>query len=346
MFDDIQVFGKAHCEEAERGLVRLKDYLNLGAVGIKAHRRRVVIVVMVVGALMSVLIAGCLIIQGVEDRALEEMARVTRREYAEEAEGVPVVLPSIYTAAQWLGIGMHAPGMNTESQVKIAKRIRDEAVGKVVETKEGARYYVADLLPGGGFRGTLTISKNSEYNPLDLVLRQVDTSMVPGMVVGKEAKGATDLAIATIGENFRGVWRAYGIVSAILLVVAVVIELSTYIRLIGQDTKTIALYYAMGATHGQIRRIYVIYLLTLSLLAVMMAVGVGMILAVVVSLVNAEGLAQAFMLEFGVEVERVWLVGWNVRIWKMAVVVLLVAPVAVLVSWRQFGGKKLAQKIK
>ncbi len=327
--------------------MRLRDYSKLGTVGIKAHKRRAVIVVMVVGALMSVLIAGCLIIQGVEDRTLEQMTRATEREYTGEVEGAPVVLASMRTVAGWLGIEMHAPGMNAlESKVGVAKRIRDEAVGKVVETEDGARYYVAGLLPGGGFQGTLTISKRLGYNPLDLVLQQVDTSMVPGMVVGQEAAGATDLAIATIEENFRGVWKVYGVVCAILMIIVVVIELSTYARLIGQDTKTIALYYAMGATRGQIRVVYGIYLLMLSMVAVLVAMGVGVILAMVVSWVNAGDLAQAFMLAFGAEVGRIWLVGWNARIWGMVVVLLLVAPVAILLSGRQFASKKLAQRLK
>lgn len=312
----------------------------------EAHKKRVLIVAGVVGALMSVLIAGCLIIQGVEDRALEQMTRATEREYTGEVEGAPVALASMCTVAGWLGIEMYAPGMRTEGRVKLAERIREEAIGKVVETENGERYYVADFLPGGAFDSTLKVSRGTEYNPLDLVLTQVNTSSVPMFAIPGELEEAIEPAILEVQENFRGVWKVHGVICVILMIIVVVIELSTYVRLIGQDTKTIALYYAMGATQGQIRVVYGIYLSMLSMVAVLVAMAVGAILAMVVSLVNAGDLAQAFMLAFGAEVEQVWLVGWNARIWGMVVVLLLIAPVAILLSGRQFASKKLAQRLK
>ena len=104
------------------------------------------------------------------------------------------------------------------------------------------------------------------------------------------------------------------VVSGILTVIALAIAISTYVRLVQQDKKTIALYRVMGGTRGQIRRVYGAYLLMLSLMVIGFAIAVGLVLAAVVSMVNAEALTQAFMLGFGVEAGQIWLIGWNVWI--------------------------------
>jgi len=417
--------------------------------GILAHKRRAVIVTLIVGALTSVLIAGCLIIQGVEDAALAEMTRMTEgrvllsvnvdervcgeecnmeaemqklrakiREYGGEVieakmianadgtfyraegvfetgevpEGATAVLVPISTAARWLGIGMYAPSLKAEDMVGIAERIRAEAVGKTVETENGGRYYVADLLPGGAFESTLKVSRGTEYNPLDLVLGQVETGGSQSFVVGEGIDGIeTEAVLAefanveqaeefmqdpendctevgqmlgecgeeyryrvativsepiTTRENLWGMWTVYGVVCVVLMIIVVAIEIGTYTRLIGQDTKTIALYYAMGATRGQIRGVYTVYLLMLSVMAVVVAGLIGVGLAMVVSLANGEVLTQAFILGFGMEARTIWLMGCNWRIAVMTGVVLAVAPVAILCNAKQFTSKKLAQKLK
>lgn len=420
--------------------MKLQDYLKLGTVGIRAHKRRVVIVVGVVSALVSVLVAGCLVIQGVENVALVEMTRATEgkvllsvrvdgevcgdecdeaeenerirarvREYGGEIvgtemianadggfyqvegfevagvpEGVPVVLVSMGTAARWLGIGMDAPVMNKESQMKLAERIRSEAVGKIVETEHGGKYYIAGFLSGGALKGSLAVSESRDYNSLDLVLGAVSTGSSQSLVIGGKIDGmVTPVVVAgftkvedaerfyqdeenyctemnrangrcgknyrynvvqlvseplTLRENMQGVWRVYKVVSVILMVIALAIEISTYVRLVQQDKKTIALYRAMGATRGQIRRVYGVYLLVLSLMVVGFAMTVGLVLALVVSMVNAEALTQAFTLGFGVEVGQIWLIGWNAWIWGMMGVVLL-GTLVILFCGRQFGGR-------
>lgn len=439
--------------------MRFGDYLRLGVAGILAQKRRVVLVVSVVAALMSVLIAGCLIIQGVEDAALEEMTRVTNgkvllsvsvdaricgegcdveaeeqklkekiRGYGGEVieaetvanadgmfyrvtgddlglfgrsgfsdltevpEGETAVLVSMSTAARWLGIGMYAPSLKAEDMVKIAERIRNEAVGKIVETENGGRYYIVDLLPGGAFTGALGVSRRDDYNPLDLVLEQVETGGGQNFVVSGKVDGIETEALLAefpgvekaeefmrdpendcteagwmLGEcgedyryqvtevisspvatrrNMRGIWVVYGVVCVVLMIIVVAIEVGTYTRLIGQDTKTIALYYAMGAMRRQIRGVYMVYLLLLSVIAVVVAGVIGVGLAMIVSMVNGEVLTQAFVLGFGIEAKRIWLVGWSWQIIVMMGVVLMMVPLVVLCNAKQFTSKKLAQKLK
>lgn len=385
--------------------MKLRDYLRLGAVGIVAQKRRVALVTVVVGALMSVLIAGCLVIQGMEDRVLVEMTRLTdgkvvlstdaddvvaweyggevvETEMVTNTEGMfyrvdnvlgsevlgadSGVLVPMGMAAQWLGIGMYAPGMRAEERVKIAERIRSEAIGETVETKTGVRYDVVDFLPGGAFEGILRVSDERGYNPLDLVLERVETGSGwnQGLAVGEDIEGVVTpvklavfadvesaerfsaececLARSVVGEplvlreNMQGVWRVYGVISVILMVLVVAIEASTYVRLVQQDAKTIALYHAMGGTRGQVRGVYGVYLLMLSLMAVGFAVVVGWLLAMSVSVVNARVLTQAFVLGFGMEAERIWLIGWNPMVLGMMVVVLSVPLLVLGFCGRQF----------
>lgn len=131
-----------------------------------------------------------------------------------------------------------------------------------------------------------------------------------------------------------------------LVVIAVIIALSTYARLIGKDLKIISLYHALGATKGQIRVVYAVYLLMLSVMAVGFAVIVGLILAAVLSMVNMEALRSVWSLAFGMEAGAVWLVGWNNLIWWLAGAMLLTAVVAIILGNGNFTSKELAKKMK
>lgn len=150
----------------------------------------------------------------------------------------------------------------------------------------------------------------------------------------------------TTYENLQNIWLVFKIVAAVLVVIAVIIALSTYARLIGKDLKIISLYHALGATTGQIRVVYVVYLLILSVMAVGFAVIVGLILAAVLSMVNITALKQVWSLAFGVEVGAIWLIGWNNLIWWPTGVMLLTAVVAVILGNGNFTSKELAKKMK
>lgn len=148
-------------------------------------------------------------------------------------------------------------------------------------------------------------------------------------------------------EYFQMAWLVLGVVTIVLMAVAVIIAVSTYVRLVGKDLKVIALYYAMGATRRQVRRIYLVYLMILSVMAAMFALGLGYGLAVLLGVVNAETLTQALMLGFGVtERPTVWLIGWNKWIWAMLGVVLLTSVLAILLSEGEFSRKRLARNLK
>lgn len=150
----------------------------------------------------------------------------------------------------------------------------------------------------------------------------------------------------TTYDNFQLVWLVFGITAAVLAVIALIIAVSTYARLIGKDMKIIALYHAMGATRGQVRLVYLSYLLILSLMTVAFSLAVGLGMALLLGAVNGEAISQVFWMGFGVEPGKIWLVGWNWMIWVMVAVILLSAVLAILLSNGQFASKKLARKMK
>lgn len=147
-------------------------------------------------------------------------------------------------------------------------------------------------------------------------------------------------------DNLQNVWLVFKIVAAVLTVIALIIAISTYGRLIGKDMKIIALYHAMGANKRQIRLVYLTYLLMLSIVAVIFSVVVGLVLAIVLSLVNMTDLTQIFALGFGIETSGIWLVGWNNLLWWLAGAMLLTAIVAVALGNGNFTSKELAKKMK
>lgn len=166
---------------------------------------------------------------------------------------------------------------------------------------------------------------------------------------GKDYKYQVVSAISdpiTTYENMQNVWLVFKIVAAVLAVIALIIAISTYGRLIGKDMKIIALYHAMGANKRQIRLVYLTYLLMLSIMAVGFAIIVGLALAAVLSLVNMTGLTQIFALGFGVETEGVWLVGWNGLILVVAGTMVFAAVIVILLGNGNFGTKELARKLK
>lgn len=150
----------------------------------------------------------------------------------------------------------------------------------------------------------------------------------------------------TTYENLQNVWLVSKVAAAVLVAIAVIVALSTYARLIGKDLKIISLYHAMGATGWQIRVIYVVYLLVLSVMAIVFAVVIGLALAVALSLVNMTALGQVFALSFGAAERSVWLIGWNEMVWWLVGAIMITAIVAVVVGNGSFRTRELAKTLK
>lgn len=151
----------------------------------------------------------------------------------------------------------------------------------------------------------------------------------------------------TTYEKLQNVWLAFRIAAILLASVALIIAISTYIRLIDRDTKIISLYFALGATARQIRIVYTVHTTIISILATGFALGLGCGLAALLSLVNSSPLSQVFTLGFGlVEQSTIWLVGWNWQVLAIPIILLIASILAILLSNRQFSGQKLAKNLK
>lgn len=134
--------------------------------------------------------------------------------------------------------------------------------------------------------------------------------------------------------------------SVILAVVAVIIMIFTSLRLIDQNSRTISLYHALGATRGDVCLIYFCYLLELCVLAAVLAVVVGMGLAAGLSLMNRQKLSVVLQLAYGVEGQTLWLLGWNEQMTAWVIVMLLMALLGIMVSLGYFSDRQLAKRLK
>lgn len=429
--------------------MRVLDCLRLGVAGVKAHKKRALTVVAIVGLLFSVLMAGAFFLQGLENAALGKMLAPTRgkvlvmssvdmefcgeecdtaKEVAEirrnieryggeaisatmisdeggmfyrleknvfEFDGEGMAVP-LATAAKMSSVQL--PGWEAEvgRRVEAVQTIFEEAKAKDNESR------IVGILPGGVYASSLSLlSVEQSGNPLNMIFGQVVTGTSQNFMIGAsessmgdavsmdtaemglvfaefpdlkaaynyyrdEANYCLDLDRAfghckdgykyltmsaisdplTTYDNFQLVWLVFGITAAVLAVIALIIAVSTYARLIGKDMKIIALYHAMGATRGQVRLVYLSYLLILSLMTVAFSLTVGLGMALLLGAVNGEAISQVFWMGFGVEPGKIWLVGWNWMVWAMVAVILLSAVLAILLSNGQFASKKLARKMK
>lgn len=443
--------------------MRTLDYLRLGAAGMKAHKKRALVIVVIVGLLFGVVAAGAFFLQGLEKVALAEMLTPTEgkvlvmssvdtracgedcevaaevekikekigehggevvpvavRQTAEgmfyvvdegvfrevfsgvkadsaESEGgemMTVVVP-LEVAAELAGIEMPESGASVAERMVAIYKVREETLGRTVESETGARYEVAGILPGGVYATDLSlVYVGQSGNPLNMLFGQVKTGVSQSFGVGQ----AEDMDVEAMGmvlavfedieaaegyyrdevnycaevdrmmgrcseeyryqvaaavadplgtyDNLQQVWSVFKIAAAVLAAIAVLIALSTYVRLLGGDVKIIALYHAMGATGWQIRLVYLTYLVMLSVLAVGFAVILGLGLAAVLSLVNMAALKEVFAMGFGVVTEEIWLVGWSEVIWWLAGALLAAAGLAVVLGNGNFAGKELGKRMK
>lgn len=441
--------------------MRMLDYLRLGAAGMKAHKKRALVVVMIVGLLFGVVAAGAFFLQGLEQVALAEMLAPTEgkvlvmssvdtracgedcevaaevekmkekigeyggevvpaavRQMAEgmfyvvdegvfgevfsgvkaemsgEDEAMTVLVP-LEVAAVLAGIEMPESGASVAERMVAIYKVREETLGRTVESETGAGYEVAGILPGGVYATDLSlVYAGQSGNPLNMLFGQVKTGASQSFGVGQaedvdaEAMGMVlavfeeieaaegyyrdevnycaevDRMMGRCSEEYRyqvaaavadplgtydnlqQVWSVFKIAAAVLAAIAVLIALSTYVRLLGGDVKIIALYHAMGATGWQIRLVYLTYLVMLSMLAMGFAVILGLGLAAGLSLVNMAALKEVFAMGFGVVMEEIWLVGWSGVIWWLAGALLAAAVLAVMLGNGNFAGKELGKRMK
>ncbi len=143
--------------------------------------------------------------------------------------------------------------------------------------------------------------------------------------------------IAGLSPEYQYVMRmlrlAANIISAALGLVAAVIVIFTNIRLVDQDSKNITLYYSLGATVGQVRKVYLAYFLELMIAALVLAFSISSIAVLLFNLFNHDLISAQSMLAFGLSrpSSEIWY-GVNANVIVTIIAMLALAPICVLVN--------------
>ena len=150
----------------------------------------------------------------------------------------------------------------------------------------------------------------------------------------------------TTYENLQNVWLVFRIVAAVLGVIAVIIALSTYARLIGKDMKIISLYHANGSDRQAD---------TDSLYRISDDVerDGGRVCAGGWARASGgakygeyDGTGADVYVRVRVVKDGVWLIGWNSLLWYLIGAMMLTAVVAVCLGNGNFKVKELAKRMK
>ncbi len=146
--------------------------------------------------------------------------------------------------------------------------------------------------------------------------------------------------IAGMSPEMEYLMKAYGVIlniaCAALSVVAIIVIVFTSIRLVSQDRQNIALYYSLGATTGQVRKLYWCYFGIIMAGAVVFALLLAGAVDLGFSIANQGLLATAMMLAFGLpDLPRIILLGWNLASFGFVIIMLLMPLLCVWVNGRQ-----------
>lgn len=203
-------------------------------------------------------------------------------------------------------------------EVYIPEMVDKTALVAVFTDAEAAyRYTLLDDEAEFGYR-------SSQYNAVELFGNQVR------------------IIVAT-----RRVQKMLGVLEIAILVVAVVVMAFTFAHLVALEAPIIALYRSLGARTSDIVLIYLVYLLELCVYAVGFATVLGILLALVVTGLNAAALQQVVERYYGLELPGgMVLLGFNWKYAKIAGLMLLVAPLAFGLTVDQLSPKRIAQKLK
>lgn len=137
------------------------------------------------------------------------------------------------------------------------------------------------------------------------------------------------------------------LIEILFIVVAVIIATLTFAHIIDQDATTIALYRSLGASTGNIYLIYFLYLLEMCILAVVACIVIAAILVGVLWLVNANALAQRLQDYYMLDtIPKVTLFRFDNLFYGIIGSVMLIAPITLLFTLRNFSSKHIAKKLK
>ncbi|MBR3180876.1 hypothetical protein IKF63_02235 [Candidatus Saccharibacteria bacterium] len=144
----------------------------------------------------------------------------------------------------------------------------------------------------------------------------------------------------------RNVYYIFNYDEIALLLIALTISVFTFIRLVGENARSIALYRSLGASSFDILVIYFSYLLELCLFTVIFSVILGGGIALVISLKDATLLSDMLTSIYGRAVSSGILIGFSLQAYSIIAAILLTAPLCSILTLDQLSTKNIAKKIK
>lgn len=238
----------------------------------------------------------------------------------------------------------------------------DDGTGRVEEyVREQIKIYLSEaaelgdgtvMLPGGDISPVkMMVARFDDPEKADEYSTQMETIM--GIFKVSSDVKAKDRAYDLWGNtmSIMGAFETWdsllSMLEVILIIVAVVVATFTLAHVIDQDAATIALYRSMGASTNNIYAIYFLYVLELCGLAVLTCLGMTVIFVGLVWMLSGGALAVRLQ-EFYMLSSRpkVWLFGVNGMFWKIIIMVMVVAPLAIGLSSRRFTPQHIAKKLK
>lgn len=108
----------------------------------------------------------------------------------EDGDATEVVVP-LSMAATLADIEMPERDADLTEKLEAMRNVREKVLHKVVESKTGEKYYIAEILPGGVYASDLSFMNIGQSgNPLDLILGQMRTGVSQSFITKVAEKGS------------------------------------------------------------------------------------------------------------------------------------------------------------
>ena len=137
------------------------------------------------------------------------------------------------------------------------------------------------------------------------------------------------------------------VVMGAFLILALILIVTTLSHAADEDAATIALYRSLGASTRAVHLIYFLYLLLLCLLAALISFLVALLFASLIALVVAAPFAASLQTFYQLSAPpTISCLGLDGFALLLLAAILLVAPLALLLTFHQFSAKHLSRKLK
>ncbi|MBR3204365.1 hypothetical protein IKF81_01630 [Candidatus Saccharibacteria bacterium] len=131
-----------------------------------------------------------------------------------------------------------------------------------------------------------------------------------------------------------------------LLLIGISIVVFAFIRLIGENVRSIALYRSLGASSFDIFFIYFVYLLELCICTLLLSTIIGIGIAIGVSLKDSTSISAMLTSLYGRGIKSGILFALGTESLKIMLAIIIAAPICSILCLDQLSSKNIAKKIK